>query len=157
MDSPFVTLSSSVSIERGFSAVEISSVDYLPFLELFRAQSGRKSTLNLYAGDNPRSFYANGAPRELACLQLLEHSDATVEHVAVGGIEVAGVPGIGHVAGALGPTEQARNLAVGVVAKDATQATRVLGIHIDNAILVAILRATHLTCAMCDDGNSGLA
>ena len=113
--------------------------------------------LNLYAGDYPRSFRAEDVARDLACLQLLEHSGATVKHVVVGGIEVAGVPGIGHVAGALGPIEQARNLAVGVVAKDATQATRVLGIHIDNAILVAILRATHLTCAMCDDGNPDLA
>ena len=55
MDSPFVTLSSSVSIERGFSAVEISSVDYLPFFgaisrskwEKIHAQcfNGRKSSL----------------------------------------------------------------------------------------------------------------
>ena len=92
-----------------------------------------------------------------ANLHLLEHGSATVEHVAVGGIEVAGVPGIGHVAGALGPIEQARNLAVGVVAKDATQATRVLGIHIDNVIPVAILRATHLACAVGNDGNPDLA
>lgn len=83
------------------------SVDFLPFRAHLNAQSGRKSTLNLYAGDNPRSFYANGAPRELACLQLLEHSDATVEHVAVGGIEIAGVPRVGHIAGAIGPIEQA--------------------------------------------------
>ena len=91
--------------------------------------------------------------RDLACLQLLEHRRAAGEHVAVGGIEVAGVPGIGHVAGALGPIEQARNLAVGVVAKDATQATRVLSIHIDNVIPVAILRATHLTGTVRNDGN----
>ena len=73
MDSPFVTLSSSVSIERGFSAVEISSVDYLPFLALFRAQSGRKSTLDLYGGENPRSMYADSAAvRSLAysCLSI---------------------------------------------------------------------------------------
>jgi hypothetical protein len=105
MDSPFVTLSSSVSIERGFSAVEISSVDYLPFLALFRAQSGRKSTLDLYGGENPRSMYADSAARALACLQLLEHSGATGEHIAVGGIEIAGIPGVGHIAGAIGPIE----------------------------------------------------
>ena len=133
------------------------SVDFLPFRARLNAQSGRFSTLIFHGGDYPRLFRAEGVARELACLQLLEHSGATGEHVAVGGIEITGVPGVGHVAGALGPIEQARNLAVGVVAKDATQATRVLGIHIDNAILVAILRATHLTCAMCDDGNSGLA
>lgn len=95
--------------------------------------------------------------RDLDCLQLLEHSGAAVEYVAVGGIEIAGVPGVGHVAGALGPIEHARNLAVGVVAKDATQATRVLVVHIDNVVPVAILRATHLTCTMCDDGNPDLA
>lgn len=98
-----------------------------------------------------------GVARDLDCLQLLEHSGAAVEYVAVGGIEIAGVPGVGHVAGALGPIEHARNLAVGVVAKDATQATRVLVVHIDNVVPVAILRATHLTCTMCDDGNPDLA
>ena len=54
-------------------------------------------------------------------------------------------------------TVQARNPAVGVVAKDATQAARVLSIHIDNAIPVAILRATHLARAVGDDGDSDLA
>ena len=108
-------------------------------------------------GENPRSIYAEGAVHAPANLQLLEHGRAAGEHIPVGGIEIAGVPGIGHVAGAIGPIEQARNLAVGVVAKDATQATRVLSIHIDNVVPVAILRATHLTCAMCDDGNPDLA
>lgn len=83
------------------------NVDFLPFRAHLNAQSGRKSTLNLYAGENPRSFYANGAPRAPANLQLLEHRRAAGEHIAVGGIEVAGVPGIGHVAGVIGPIEQA--------------------------------------------------
>lgn len=90
------------------------SVDFLPSRAHLNAQSGRKSTLDLYADDAAREVRAS------ANLQLLEHSGAAGEYVAVGGIEVAGVPGIGYVAGALGPIEQARNLAVGVVAKDAT-------------------------------------
>ena len=61
--------------------------------------------LTLNAGENPRSFYADGAVCAPANLHLLEHGSAAGEHVAVGGIEVAGVPGIGHVAGALGPIE----------------------------------------------------
>lgn len=66
--------------------------------------------LNLYAGENPRSFYANGMARVSAPperLQLLEHSRAAGEYIAVRGIKVAGVPRIGHVAGAVGPIEQA--------------------------------------------------
>ena len=90
-------------------------------------------------------------------LQLLEHGGATGEHIAVGGIEIAGVPGIGHVAGAIGPIEQARNLDVGVVAKNATQAARVLSIHIYNVVPVAILRATHLAGTVRDDGNADFA
>lgn len=133
------------------------SVDFLPFRAHLNAQGGRKTTLIFHVGDYPRSFRAEGVARGLACLQLLEHSGATDEYIAVGGVEIAGVPGVGHVAGALGLIEQARDLAVGVVAKDATQATGVLGIHIDNVIPVAILRATYLTCAMCDDGNPNLA
>lgn len=108
---------------------------------------------HFHVGDYPRSFRAEGVARGLACLQLLEHSGATGDYIAVGGVEIAGVPGVGHVAGALGPIEQARNLAVGVVAKDATQATCVLGIHIDNVIPVAILRATYLAGTVRNDGN----
>lgn len=136
------------------------SVDFLPFRAPFRGQSGRLSTLNLYAGENPRSMHADGAVRGVrapANLQLLEHSGAAGEHVAVGGVEVAGVPGVGYVARAIGPIEQACNLAIGVVAKDAAQAAGVLVIHIDNVVPVTVLRATHLTCAMCDDGNPDLA
>mgnify|MGYP004479624249 CR=1 FL=1 len=84
------------------------SVDFLPFRARLNAQSGRFSTLDLYTGENPRSMYTDDAVRAVcapANLYLLEHGSATVEHVAVGGIEVAGVPGIGHVAGALGPIE----------------------------------------------------
>ena len=95
------------------------SVDNLPFLTRKGAQSGRFSTLIFHAGDYPRSFRAEGVARDLACLQLLEHSGATGEHIAVGGIEIASVPGVGHVAGAIGPIEQARDLAIGVLAKDA--------------------------------------
>lgn len=83
------------------------SVDFLPFRAHLNAQSGRKSTLVFHVGDYPRSFRAEGVARGLACLQLLEHRRAAGEHIAVGGIEVAGVPGIGHVAGAIGPIEQA--------------------------------------------------
>ena len=56
----------------------------------------------------PRSFYADGVARVSAPperLQLLKHSGATGKYVAVRGIEIAGVPGVGHVAGALGPIE----------------------------------------------------
>lgn len=109
-------------------------------------------------GENLRSIYAVGAVRAPTNLQLLEHSGATGEHIAVGGIEIAGVPGVGHVAGTLGPIEQARNLSVGAcVAKDATQAPRVLSIHIDNVIPVAILRATHLAGTVRNDGNPDFA
>lgn len=83
------------------------SVDNLPFRARWSAQSGRLSTLDLYAGDYPRSLYADGAVRAPANLQLFEHGGATGEHIAVGGIEIAGVPGVGHVAGAIGPIEQA--------------------------------------------------
>ena len=75
------------------------SVDFLPFRARLNVQSGRKSTLDLYADDAAREVRAS------ANLQLLEHGGAAGEHIAVGGIEVAGVPGIGHVAGALGPIE----------------------------------------------------
>ena len=84
------------------------SVDFLPFRARLNAQSGRLSTLILYAGENPRSFYADGVARVSAPperLQLLKHSGATGKYVAVRGIEIAGVPGVGHVAGALGPIE----------------------------------------------------
>lgn len=81
------------------------SVDYLLFRARLNAQSGRISTLIFHVGDYPRSFRAEGVACDLACLQLLEHSGATGEHVAVGGIEIIGVPGVGHVAGALGPIE----------------------------------------------------
>lgn len=91
-----------------FRCFEIVSVAFLPFWRNFASKTG----------ENPRSIYADGAVCALANLQLLEHSDATFEHVAVGGIEIAGIPGIGHVAGAIGPIEQARDLAIGVLAKD---------------------------------------
>ncbi len=81
------------------------SVVFLPFRAHSNAQSGKFSTLIFHVGDYPRSFRAEGVARDLACLQLLEHSGATGEHIAVGGIEIAGVPGVGHVAGALGPIE----------------------------------------------------
>ena len=51
-------------------------------------------------GENLRSIYAVGAVRAPTNLKLLEHGRATGEHVTVRGIKVAGVPGIGHVAGA---------------------------------------------------------
>lgn len=81
------------------------SVDFLPSWARFNAQSERKSTLDLYMGENPRSVYADSAVRKRANLQLLEHCGAAGEHVAVGGIEIAAIPGIGHVAGAVGPVE----------------------------------------------------
>ena len=83
-------------------------VDFLPFRAHLNAQSGRFSTLDLYTRENPRSMYTDDAVRAVcapANLQLLEHSGAAGEHVAVGGIEIAGIPGIGHVAGAIGPVE----------------------------------------------------
>lgn len=86
------------------------SVDNLPFRAPFRAQSGRLSTLNLYAGENPRSLYADGVARASAPperLQPLEHSRAAGEYIAVRGIKVAGVPRVGYVAGAVGPIKQA--------------------------------------------------
>lgn len=86
------------------------SVDILPFRAPFRAQSGRLSTLNLYMGENPRSLYADGMARVSAPperLKLLEHSRAASEHITVRGIKVASVPGVCHVAGAIGPIEQA--------------------------------------------------
>lgn len=82
-------------------------MDFLPFRVHLNAQSGRKSTLDLYAGENPRSMSADGAVRALASLQLLKHSCTAGEYIAVGGIEIAGVPGIGYIAGAIGPIEQA--------------------------------------------------
>ena len=81
------------------------SVGFLPFRAHLNAQSGRKTTLIFHVEDYPRLFRAEGVARDLACLQLLEHGRAAGEHVAVRGIEIAGVPGIGHVAGALGPIE----------------------------------------------------
>lgn len=81
------------------------SVDFLLFRAHLNAQSGRFSTLVFHAGDYPRLFRAEGVTRDFACLQLLEHSGATGEYIAVGGVEIAGVPGVGHVAGALGPIE----------------------------------------------------
>lgn len=86
------------------------SVDFLPFRAHLNAQSERFSTLIFHAGDYSRLFRAEGVARVSAPperLQLLEHGGATGEHVAVGGIEITGVPGVGHVAGALGPIEQA--------------------------------------------------
>lgn len=59
----------------------------------------------LKVGENLRSIYAEGAVHAPANLQLLEQGRAAGEHVAVRGIEIAGVPGVGHVAGALGPIE----------------------------------------------------
>lgn len=108
----------------------------------------------------PRSFYADVVARVPAPperLQLLEHSGATGEYIAVGGVEIAGVPGVGHVARAIGPIEQARDLAIGVLPKNSVQAAGVLVVHIDNVVPVAILRATHLAGTMCDDGNPDLA
>lgn len=81
--------------ERGFS----------PVLAQFRVKNGRKATLDLYAGENPRSIYADGAVCALANLQLLKQRGTAGEYVAIGGIEIAGIPGIGHVAGAVGPVE----------------------------------------------------
>ena len=81
-------------------------MDFLPFRAHLNAQSGRKSTLIFHAGDYPRSFRAEGVACDLAFLQLLEHSGATGEHVAVGGIEIAGVPGIGDIAIAAGKAQK---------------------------------------------------
>ena len=89
--------------------------------------------------------------------QAFEEGRAALDDVAVCGIEVAGVPGIGDIAGATGPIEQARDLAVGVFAKDAAQSARILGVHIDDVVPVGILRATHLAGAMGDDGNPDFA
>lgn len=75
------------------------SVDFLPSRAHLNAQSGRKSTLDLYADDAAREVRAS------ANLQLLKQRGTAGEYVAIGGIEIAGVPGIGHVAGAIGPVE----------------------------------------------------
>ena len=88
---------------------------------------------------------------------VLEQGRAALCDISIGRVEVPGIPGIGHVAGTIGPIEQARDLAIGIAAKNATQATRVLSIHIDNVIPVAILRATYLARAVGNDGNPDLA
>ena len=77
------------------------SVDFLPSRAHLNAQSGRKSTLDLYADDAAHEV------RAPANLHLLEHGSAAGKYVAVSGIEVAGVPRVGHIAGAIGPIEQA--------------------------------------------------
>ena len=60
---------------------------------------------------------------------------------------------VGHIAGARGPIEQARDLAVGVFAKDAMQSACVLGVHIDDVVPLAILRTAHLARAVRSHGD----
>lgn len=78
-----------------FRCFEIMSVAFLPFWRNFASKTG----------ENPRSIYADGAVCALMNLQLLKQHGTAGEDVAVGGIEIAGIPGIGHVAGAVGPVE----------------------------------------------------
>ncbi len=90
-------------------------------------------------------------------LELGEHGLAAGEHVTIRRVEVAGVPGVGHVAGRIGPVEKAAHAAVGVPVKDTVQAPLVLGVHVNDVVPVAVLGARNLARAVAAGRDADLA
>lgn len=90
-------------------------------------------------------------------LKLAEKGLAAGEDVAIRRVEVAGVPGIGHVARVVGPIEQAAHLAIRIAVQNALETPLVLAVHIDDVVPVAVLRAGNLAGAVAPHGNPNLA
>ena len=80
--------------------------------------------------------------------QCFEQGLAAFEDVAPGGIEVAGVPGVGDFAGTGGVRHQHADLAVGVAATDAGHVADVPLVHADEEVEAIVVAAGHLTGAL---------
>lgn len=76
--------------------------------------------------------------------ELIEQGLTGGEDVAVGGFEVAGVPGVGHVTGFSRPRHHQRDLPGGIFRNDASQQPKIGGVHTDNPVEQVIVRTRHL-------------
>lgn len=69
---------------------------------------------------------------------------AAFEDVAPGGFEVAGVPGVGDIAGTAGEVEQEVDLALGVVTTEAPHVAQVPRVHADEQVEAVVVGTRHL-------------
>ncbi len=84
-------------------------------------------------------------PNEIYSLrQLFQQCIATFPHILPGGFEVAGVPGIGHVAGAVGVVHQQGDFPVNVLSDEALEIAEVVVVHCNDVVVVPIVGAGHL-------------
>jgi len=87
---------------------------------------------------------------------MLEQSGATFEHIAPGGFEVAGVPRVGHVAGARGVVEEQMDFAFGVAAAHAGHVAEVPCIHADEQVEAVVVGTAELSGCVALTGDAVL-
>ena len=105
----------------------------------------------------PVQAFANSCTGVCLCPQQLPQQPvASLLHVVPGGPEVAGVPGVGHVAGSVRVVHQQGDLAVGVGTEEPLQVTQVVAVHGDNVIVVAVVGAGHLAGGLAVAGDTVL-
>ncbi len=72
-----------------------------------------------------------GAVKNGRLSQRFEQGGAAFGHVAPGGVKIAGVPGIGHIAGIFCVIHEAPDFAFGIAAKEAAHADEIGFVHAD--------------------------
>ncbi len=87
---------------------------------------------------------------------MAEQAPAPLEHILPGGIEVAGVPGVGHIAGAAGEVHQLVYLPFGVAAAQGQHVSDVPRVHADEQVEAGIVGLKHLACALARAGDAVL-
>ena len=80
----------------------------------------------------------------MLCAQMVQKTPAALLHIAPGGIEVPGVPGIGNLPGAAGKVHQQMQSAGGVAAADPLHIPQVGMIHADEQIIGLIVALLQL-------------
>lgn len=84
-------------------------------------------------------------PNEIYSLrQQFQQRIATFPHILPGGFEVASVPGVGHVAGAVGVVHQQGDFSVNVLTDEALEVAEVVVVHCNDVVVVPIVGAGHL-------------
>ena len=78
----------------------------------------------------------------------VEECGASFEAVAPGGVEVACVPWVCHVARSAGEVHEETDFPFGVVVEDTHHVADVIAVHADDDVVAAIVVGTDLPCAV---------